>query len=35
LVESRVVVAPRDKLIVKGRAAPVELFELIGAWEQA
>ncbi|CAG0944907.1 adenylate cyclase [Anaerolineae bacterium] len=34
LVEDRAVVQPRETLIVKGRETPVEVFELIGAWEQ-
>jgi PAS domain S-box-containing protein len=34
LIENKIVVRPREKLIVKGREAPVEVFELVGAWEE-
>jgi PAS domain S-box-containing protein len=34
LVEDRVVVRPREALTVKGRATPVGVFELVGAWEE-
>ncbi len=33
MIEQRVVVQPRETLLVKGRAAPVEVLELTGAWE--
>jgi adenylate cyclase len=33
LVENKVVVRPRDKMTVRGREVPIEVFELVGAWE--
>jgi len=35
LIEEKVVVVPHETLAVRGRAAPVEVFELTGAWEHA
>ncbi len=34
LIESKIVVRPREKLMVRGREAPVDVFELISAWEE-
>jgi PAS domain S-box-containing protein len=33
LIENKVVVRPREKMTIRGREAPVEVFELVGAWE--
>jgi adenylate cyclase len=33
LIEDKVVVRPREQMTVRGREAPVEVFELVGAWE--
>jgi len=32
LIERKVVVRPREKMAIRGREAPVEVFELISAW---
>ena len=34
LIENKVVVRPGDKLTVRGRETPLEVFELISAWEE-
>jgi PAS domain S-box-containing protein len=34
LIENKVVVRPREKMTIRGREAPVEVFELVGAWEE-
>ena len=34
LIENKTVVRAREKLTVRGRETPIEVFELIGAWEE-
>ncbi len=34
LIESKVVVRPREKMMVRGREQAVEVFELLSAWEE-
>jgi adenylate cyclase len=34
LIENKIVVRAREKLTVRGRETPIEVFELVGAWEE-
>jgi PAS domain S-box-containing protein len=34
LIQNKIVVRAREKLLVRGRETPVEVFELVGAWEE-